>query len=560
VGLDSFLEVNTVSEPKPNQAGIAVEWLGVLCATFWALLANNHFYQKALAGSSITQAGNPLFLLGLFVLLVAINCLLVIPFLGRRWAKPLLTIMLMATALAVYFIEHYNVYLDADMLRNAIKSDPAESAEMLSTSMILPLLFYGVLPCLVVWLIPIRAVSWSSTLKRRSLILLGALVVGAVSLMTIFQPLSSFMRNQREARYLITPANYIYGLAQVAKGQTSEATKPKETIGLDAKMKTVAVSNQQNKPQVTILVVGETARAANWGLSGYARMTTPKLAQLNVVNFTDVTSCGTNTETSLPCMFAPVGRRDYNEDKIRGQQSLLHVLARAGVTVRWRDNQSGCKGVCSELPLEFVRDLLPPEQVASLCEKGGHCKDDGLLYGLDQWLQQASGNHIIVLHQLGSHGPAYFKRYPAEFDQFKPACQTENLRDCNQQQIINAYDNTLLYTDHIVSSIIGLLQKNAATVNSSLLYVADHGESLGEKNLFLHGMPYAIAPDVQKKVPMVMWFSEGLKQHIGLNESCVRDKAKNAFAHDHLFHSLLSLTQVQTQLYERNFDIFSGCL
>jgi lipid A ethanolaminephosphotransferase len=550
------LEVTQVNLFNSLKKGLAVEWLGVLVAVFWALVANTHFYQKALSGDAWNAAGNPTFLVGLFVLLVAVNTFIIVPVLGRRWAKPLLIFMLLATAFAVYFIQHYNVYLDADMLRNAIKSDPAEASEMLSASMLAPLLGYGVLPSLLIWFIPIKKSTWVSTIKRRLSILLGFAVVGALALFAIFQPLSSLMRNAKEARYLITPANYLYGFIQVAKGERKQGNVVREPIGQDAKQLASAVT----KPKIVVVVVGETARAANWGLSGYNRMTTPKLAQLGVTSFTDVTSCGTNTETSLPCMFAPVGRRDYNENKIRLQQSLLHVLAKAGLQVKWRDNQSGCKGVCSDLPIEFVRELLPEAQRTALCEKGGHCRDEGLLFGLEQILDNAQGNQVLVLHQLGSHGPAYFKRYPPAFDQFKPACQSENLRNCTEAQIVNAYDNTLLYTDHVLANLIQQLAAKSSKVDSSVLYVSDHGESLGEKNLFLHGMPYAIAPDVQKKVPLFMWFSDGMAARLGLNASCLQNKTQLPIAHDHLFHTLLSLNQVQTQLYEKQYDVLADCI
>jgi lipid A ethanolaminephosphotransferase len=542
-------------QTKGQNKGIAVEWLGVLCSVFWAIAANTHFYQKALGPDSWMAPGNPVFLIGLFVLLIAVHSLIIIPLLTARWAKSLLIVLLLATSLAVYFIQHYNVYLDADMLRNAIKSDPAEATEMLSGSMIWPILLYGILPSIAIYLIPIRQSTWGKTIQRRLLILIGLAALAAFSLFVIFQPISSFMRNQKEARYLITPANYLYGLAQVAKGEQSQIALVKEPIGVDAKLR----ASINKKPKITVIVVAETLRAASWGLSGYARQTTPLLAQANVFNFTDVTSCGTNTETSLPCMFAPVGRRNYDEKKIRTQQSLLHVLAKADLTVRWRDNQSGCKGVCSDLPIEFVNALLPPTQQNNLCEKGGHCKDEGLLEGLEPWLASLQGNHVLVLHPLGSHGPAYFKRYPAQFEQYKPACQSENLRDCTQEQIVNAYDNTILYTDYVFAILIKILNERSEKIDSSLIFVADHGESLGEKNLFLHGMPYAIAPDVQKKVPLFLWFSAGMKRRLQLNETCLLAKTRMPIAHDHLFHTVLTLTNVDVKLYEPQYDILAGC-
>jgi lipid A ethanolaminephosphotransferase len=319
----------------------------------------------------------------------------------------------------------------------------------------------------------------------------------------------------------------------------------------------------RTKPLLVVMVVGETARAANWQLNGYAKATTPELAQLGtppVINFKDVTSCGTNTETSLPCMFAPVGRRDYDESRIRGSQSLLHVLNRAGVGVLWRDNQSGCKGVCEGLPQEEVLQLNPP----GLCADG-RCMDEALLLGLDERLKAASaagtkpGTQLLVLHQLGNHGPSYFRRFPPAFKRFTPQCEHDDLRKCSTEEIVNAYDNALLYTDHVLARLIQQLRAAQDRVDSVVLYVSDHGESLGENNLFLHGLPYAIAPDLQKRVPMVMWFSSGAEASTGVDTTCLQRRATQPTAHDHLFHTLLGLVDVKTALYEKDWDLAKDC-
>jgi lipid A ethanolaminephosphotransferase len=277
-----------------------------------------------------------------------------------------------------------------------------------------------------------------------------------------------------------------------------------------------------------------------------------------VINFGAVQSCGTNTEVSLPCMFAPVGRRDYNEQRIRGSQSLMHVLARAGVDVHWRDNQSGCKGVCDGLSSENVRSSNPP----GLCSDG-QCLDEALLADLDRRLDrlqaQRSGTQLLVLHMLGNHGPSYFRRYPPAFERFKPACQNDDLQRCSQQEIVNAYDNALLYTDHLLASLVTRLQQRSQRLDAVMVYVSDHGESLGENRLFLHGIPYAIAPDVQKQVPMVMWTSAGFGQSAHLDKDCLRKRAQQGASHDHLFHSVLGLLDVRTSLYERTFDLTANC-
>jgi lipid A ethanolaminephosphotransferase len=223
--------------------------------------------------------------------------------------------------------------------------------------------------------------------------------------------------------------------------------------------------------------------------------------------------------------------------------------------VHWRDNQSGCKRVCDGLPNDSVESLKLPQ----LCD-GGRCLDEGLLHGLEERLLQARGTQLLVLHQLGNHGPSYFRRYPEAFRKFLPACEQDDLRQCSREEIVNAYDNALLYTDHVLARAIRTLQAHAAEVDSALLYVSDHGESLGEGNLFLHGIPYAIAPDVQTRVPMLMWISEGFARTRSLDTACLKRRAEQPARHDHLFHTLLTLTDVMTRLYEPDWDLTRGCL
>jgi len=272
-----------------------------------------------------------------------------------------------------------------------------------------------------------------------------------------------------------------------------------------------------------------------------------------VVNFPQVAACGSSTEVSLPCMFSSLGRENYDEKRIRSQQSLLHVLDHAGVATLWRDNQSGCKGVCDGLAYEAMDDSGDPQ----LC-KGGRCLDEVLLRGLPSRLAAASGDTVVVLHQLGNHGPNYFERYPPAFRRFAPVCETAELGKCQSPQIVNAYDNALLYTDHFLARTIAAL-KEQQSFDAALIYVSDHGESLGEKGLYLHGMPYSIAPREQTRVPMTMWFSPGFQRQTGLDTRCLRQHADAEVSHDYLFHSVLGAMDVATALYRPERDLFAPC-
>ena len=542
--------------PGPPSRRFVLHWpveaLLVLVSLFWTLAGNRLFLQAALKGRELGDASAWGFGLALGVGVFALN-LLLLGLLCNRWStKPVLAVLIVATAFAMHFMQHYGVYLDPSMLRNVMRTDVAEAGELFGPALAWNLFLYAVLPLLLLWRVQLVRWPWRRSVLMRLGLMVGAFAVLVAAVMSVFQPLASLMRNQKELRYLITPTNYLWSLASVTAGDARAKAGPRKVIGADAAPGATFAARQ--KPMLLVMVVGETARAANWGLNGYARQTTPRLAQLPVINFPDVTSCGTNTEVSLPCMFAPVGRRDYDEATIRGSQSLLHVLARAGVGVTWRDNQSGCKGVCEGLPSQSVMDIQPP----GLCSDG-RCLDEGLLHGLDDMLRQASGTQMLVLHQLGNHGPSYFRRYPPAFAKFQPVCDNDDLRRCSREQIVNAYDNALLYTDEVLARLIEQLRARADRIDSAVIYVSDHGESLGENNLFLHGIPYAIAPDVQNRVPMVMWFSEGFAGAAKVDLACLKQRATQPAAHDHLFHTVLGLLDVRTALHQPDWDLTATC-
>ena len=577
------MTVDHLDHKRPAAAwtfSVSAETLLLLCSLFWALACNRPFINAVLHGAAPGSAsawaqGAALvgMLTGAHLTLLVLLAVLT----PGRSVKWLLAVLTLVTAAASFYIQAFGVVLDPTMMRNVLHTDPAEAGELLTPAFALHLLLYAGLPLLLLWRVNLVPKTWGRRLAQRALLLLLGVALFVGALMSIFPSFGPLMRSQKELRYLATPTNVLWSTGSVLAQKMKGAAKPRQAIGLDAvagpAMAARQPGNQQGnqqgpgpaRPLVVVLVVGETARAANWGLNpaagSTARNTTPALAAWPLLSYKYANACGTNTETSVPCMFAPVGRRDYDEDTIRGQESLLHVAARAGVSVLWRDNQSGCKGTCDGLAQEHVKDLKLP----GMCE-GAHCLDEGLLAGLEQKLSTAKGTQLLVLHMLGNHGPAYFKRYPSAFERFTPACRDEDLRKCSREEINNAYDNALLYTDHVLARALTLL-KAAKDVDTALLYASDHGESLGENNLYLHGLPYAIAPDVQKQVPMFMWLSEGLWSVSAakpvLEENCVLQRRQAApqevAAHDHIFHTVLGLLGVKTKLYEAEWDLLKAC-
>ena len=525
---------------------ISTEALIALASLFFTLAGNALFWHSALAA----HPGSLRYAVSLFLLLSGAHALL-LGLLVWRWnARAVAGLLTVVTALAAYYMARYHIYLDADMLRNVLATDRRESGELLTASLLWPLLTLGVLPQVPLWRMRLQRYGVVRALARRVLFLLLAAATALAGALLSFQDVSALMRNQREVRYLATPANVLLGLPRALRSENPVQHAPKRPIGLDARATPRAADS---RPRLLVIVLGETARAQDWGLNGGPRQTTPQLAQTSAINFPDMHSCGTSTEVSVPCMFSPWGRHAYDETKIRAHQSLLHVLDRAGIQPLWRDNQSGCKGVCEGLPTQSLAD----EHTPGLCADG-RCLDEILLQDLAAQVRAWPGDRVVVLHQLGNHGPAYFERYPARFRHFTPTCDTPDLGLCTRTQIRNSYDNALLYTDHLLARTIGTLQ-GMQDYDTAMIYLSDHGESLGEKGLFLHGMPYAIAPEEQTHVPMVMWFSAGFAQDRGLDVACLRRRAGRPTDHDALFPSVLGLLQVRTALHDRQRDLFAGC-
>jgi len=548
--------MNTIASRAPRPIALttlrhwrptcSTETLIALTSVFFALACNGLFWHSAMA----THPGSVRFAVSLLLLLVGAHSLLMGLLVWRWNAKVMIGVLLLGTAMAAHYMGSYHIYLDADMLRNVLATDHKESRELITPSLLAPLVLLALLPMVLLSRIQLVGRSWSKALLWRGGFLLVSACVALGGSMLSFQEMSSLMRNQREVRYLATPGNYLLGLPKALRGDNPIQRAPKLPIGLDAKATPRAADS---KPRLLVIVMGETARAQDWGLNGYTRQTTPQLAQTSAINFPDMHACGTSTEVSLPCLFSPNGRHDYDEKKIRAHQSLLHVLEHAGIGTLWRDNQSGCKGVCEGLDTQSLGDAHHP----TLCANG-RCMDEILIDGLAAQVRARAGDRVVVLHQLGNHGPSYFERYPAAFRRFTPTCDTPDLGRCSREEITNSYDNALLYTDQLLARTIGTLQ-GMQDYDTAMIYLSDHGESLGEKGLYLHGVPYAIAPQEQTRVPMTMWFSPGFAASRGLDLACVRRRASQYTDHDNLFPSVLGLMQVRTSVYDRDRDLFSGC-
>lgn len=531
---------------------LTVEQLAIAASLFFSLTCNQLFFSSALANREWSSPASWLFAIAIFVAITALHATGLLVLLNRWSAKVLLSILLVVTAAAAYYMNKYTVFYNTEMVRNILRTDVKEASELFSLDMCIHMLLFAVLPIVLVWRVQLVRRPWRRAILIRVLYILGALAVTVVSIMLVFQDFSSLMRNQKEVRFLITPSSYLFSFVRVAVADTEKANAVRIPISGDAKLE--AGWAKRTKPMLFVLVVGETTRAANWGLNGYAHQTTPALSKLDVMNFTRASSCGTNTEVSVPCMFSPYGRRNYDEKEIRNHESFLHIIDHVGIKTLWRDNQAGCKGVCDGLEQQRLDSSTDP----ALCD-GERCLDEILLKDMDGEIQKAkNGNLFIVLHQLGNHGPAYYKRYPPSMRTFTPTCDTSDLSKCTREQIVNTFDNGVMYTDHFLAKTIAYL-KTQKKYDTAMWYLSDHGESLGENGIYLHGMPYSIAPKEQTHVPMVMWFSDGFLSSFDLKKDCLAKKTDSPVSQDNLFHTVLGMLQIQSKYYEKALDLSASC-
>lgn len=530
---------------------LSVEALLLIASTTFAALYNNALWTLLFGAADFAELRTLALFAGLFVAVILLQFAVLALLVTARTVRSVLAVLFLCTALASFFMDRYGIFLNTEMLRNILKTDPAEAGELLTLSLASHLVVYAMLPIALVLWTRVLARPLGQALLVRSGAVIAALATALAVIGVQYRDVSSLLRGHREARHLVAPTNYLASLFKISRVVVADPPGRRQPIALDAHRVVVAAAGR--KPTLLVLAIGEAVRSANFGLSGYARKTTPELSKIDLLVYPRVQACGTSTEVSLPCMFALVGRRDYDEHRIRNQQSLLHVLQRVGIDVLWIDNQSGCKGVCEGLPQERLTGDLDPV----LCD-GERCLDGILLQKLETAVKTSTGDLVVVLHMLGNHGPAYSKRYPAEFRQFEPTCESGELVNCSTDEIVNAYDNAILYTDHVLASVIRYLEYRADR-DTGLIYVSDHGESLGEAGIYLHGLPLRIAPAVQREVPMLVWLSAGLEASAGLNSACLREETGDVVAHDHLFHSVLGLMAVETTVREPALDLISRC-
>lgn len=478
----------------------------------------------------------------LFLLLNAACAILFWP----KITKFLAILFTMLNAGVFYFMYVYHVAIDKVMLMNVLETDAQEVAGLLSWGMLWMFLGLAVVPSILIYKTKIIFATPKKMVLQKIALILGVFVISAAIIGMGYKETAQFLRNNKPIKYLLVPVNYVSAVISVSKKKLKSRHHELVKIGEDASLQPYWKNN--GKPNLFVFVVGETARAANFSLNGYNQQTNEPLQPFmkDMLSYKNVYSCGTSTAISLPCIFSADGRDDFDKSESEYTENLLDVVQRAGYKVWWRGNVTGCKGICSRVETQM------------LCDKDT-CFDEILNQGLNERVLKENKDMFVVLHQLGSHGPTYYKRYPESAEKFKPNCETERLDKCSREEIVNVYDNTIYYTSQNLADLIKQLQALQDKYNTFMLYVSDHGESLGENNIYLHAAPYMVAPEEQINVPMLMWFDDEFANKFHLDRKCLKTKLENEYSHDNLFHSFLGLMGIKTSAYNAELDIFNQC-
>jgi len=471
-------------------------------------------------------------------------------------SKPFFALLIVLSAVVSYAGFNYGILLDSDMIANVVETDSSEAGSYLSLYSVVWIVGMGVIPAIILMLVPIaKPISWVSFVVRKvASMLVSVLIIGAVILL-YYQDYASVGRNNPQLKQLIIPTQLIYSIGKYVNRTYLSTPLVYKELGLDAKQTPESLAAAKTKPTLMVFVLGETARAENYQLNGYERQTNQYTKPLDVISFQDVSSCGTATAVSVPCMFSSLTRDNYDRQVADNQDNFLDILKRAEVDLLWIENDGGDKKVAKNIhKIDVDR-----HRVDDVCD-GQTCFDAVMLEDFEQRVDSMSGNRMLFTHIIGSHGPTYYKRYPKEKGQFLPDCQRSDIENCSVDQIVNTYDNTVLYTDFIMAQMIERLEKLQDKYNTALFYISDHGESLGENGMFLHGFPYSLAPSGQTHVPMMFWMSEGFEKAKSFDRSCMQDHAQTkTYSQDNLFHSMLGVMDVQTDAYNSELDLFKQC-
>lgn len=509
--------------------------------TFFVCAVYNLPFFEALLDTHIGWLKGLLVGVCLFFVFLSVHGILFVPPL-TKWLAGFLCL---ANAAAFYFIHTYHILLNKTMLMNLLETNLIEAADFLTLSFFIYIFIFGLLPIFLIWKTKITYSPLKKEISQRISVLCFTLVLIAGITLPFKSALKIYLKENFNLRYQLLPSSYISSLAGVTH---MLLIQPADMTHVSAGFKFERPFLQNNKHFLIVFVLGESARSANCSLNGYERDTNEPLYAFknDLISFSDTVSCGVVTRVSLPCMFSHYERTTFNPDTFSYSENALNLLQKAGYYVRWIDNELGCNKVCRDIPTVYTcthRD----------------CHDGLLNKKFFEELTENTGDSFFVLHQRGSHGSFYHRRYPEEYAIFTPPCMTADLTSCSYEERINAYDNTIYYTSSLLADLIKKLSLLTDRFYPVVIYISDHGDSLGENQQFLHGGAWEDAPEYQKKIPFFLWMPEETREVLNLDWTCMKQMAGKEHSHDNIFHSLLGLAGVQVDVYQPELDIFSTC-
>jgi lipid A ethanolaminephosphotransferase len=530
-------------------------------ALFFLVALNYPFVRALLAsmgGLRVANVGDAL------LVCAALYALLFLVFFLTAWkgvTKALGCFLLLTAAPASSAILSLNTEFSPLIIRSVFSTDVVEARGVLSLGWFVHFLLLGVLPSILLLRVTVEYPRLGRLVLHKALGVVAILLLGAALYFPNQLFFNSFADNATNHRLktMVVPFNYLDALAGFL-GEELDALRPRggamaATAGAAAPGPSHVDATRgrllaaAGKRTVVVFVLGESARARSFSLNGYARDTNPRLRKQGVVSFTRFSACATATAQAVPCIFSSFGEQGFSYRRAQETDNLLDVAKRAGYQVTWYENGMGAQAVSrgvTEVNLGSYyradRDRILIDRLPSKAELVATGKDQ-----------------LIVLHQRGSHGPDYAERYTPEFRAFVPDCDSSVLKSCSHEAVVNAYDNSILYTDANLDDAIEYLKHLGPDFNTALLYTSDHGESTGEDGWYMHGLPKAIAPADQIQVPLIAWFSPGLQAAEKLDVDCVTRLRDRPYSHDNVFHTVIGLLDIGTPVYDGAKDVFRSC-
>ena len=499
------------------------------------LLYNIPFFNYVSQNTNESTGGIIFLQASLVIIMLALNFMLTYlsMWLLRIVARILLAIFAIINATAVYFIITYSAIINATTIENVFNTRYSEASGFFSWSLWMFIAVFGVLPALYCLMQPVVI----GKAKKLGIYCGSSLaIILLVASLNISQTLW-ISQHDTELGGLLQPWSYVVNTCRVISSyqdeQAEEIKLPDGTIA-------------DHEKAVVVLVIGESARKANFQLYGYQRDTNPLLSKQEGLKVYQATACATYTTAGTKAILEPKDSGDLYE-------LLPNYAFRTGVDVSWRTSNWG------EPPIH-IDEYLTDTDLSDLYQGKSNDYDDILYYGLRERIESSKKDKVlIILHTSTSHGPKYADKYPKQFEVYKPVAKNIEEGEKNIGMLINAYDNTIRYTDFLLNSLINTLRE-MKDWHSAMIFISDHGESLGENKMFMHGLPMKLAPKVQYEIPFLVWTSDGFrtyKQTSG-SQDAPEGELPAVLEQHYVFHSVLNLLSIQSPAYNKDYDIFTS--